>query len=86
MEVIRNGSLREAESLGQTVKTIKGEYSNIKSFVMEGVRDSDDDLLSTLKEIGIDLIQLTSYVGETSPVHTQKVAFPEVPFRLALAD
>ncbi len=75
LEMVRDGSLREAETLANTIKDIKDEFPHI-TFVMEGVRATDGDLLSTLKQMGIDLIQATSYVGEPRVDLSKKIAFP----------
>lgn len=80
MELVRDGNQQESLNLADTVRLIKDKYPDIL-FVMEGVRETDHDLLPTLKQIGIDMIQPSSYVA---PPPSVPVDCPEMRMALAL--
>lgn len=83
LQIVRSGSLKDVETLGETIKNIKDDHPHI-TFVMEGVRSSDDDLLPILKELGVDLFQATKYKSDVEVTTSRALPFQPLPIALAL--
>lgn len=74
-EILRNGPLLEKENMISLIKTAREFYPDIIT-VMEGVkRTGDHTLIGLLKDIGIDVVQISSYnpaLNGSSP-HAQPI-------------